>query len=142
MLVTEIRSEFNQARKDRNLVAKSAYESVIAKMLIAEKDGKHEVPLKDDVVVDLLKKEIKELKETQSFYSEENEQYVLLESKINLLTGYLPEELPEERVIDIIREFVSKGETNKGKLIGLTIKEVGANFDKSKVAGLVNKVLS
>ena len=60
MLVTEIRSEFNQARKDHNLVAKSAYESVIAKMLIAEKDGKHEVPLKDDVVVDLLKKEIKE----------------------------------------------------------------------------------
>lgn len=142
MLVTEIRNEFNQARKDRNLIAKSAYESVIAKMLIAEKDGKHEVPLKDEVVVDLLKKEIKELKETQSFYSKENEQYVLLENKINLLTKYLPEELPEEKVIDIIRELVFKGETNKGKLIGLTIKEVGANFDKSKVAGLVSKVLS
>ena len=142
MLVTEIRGEFNQARKDRNLVAKSAYESVIAKMLIAEKDGKHEVPLKDDVVVDLLKKEIKELKETQSFYSKGNEQYTLLENRINLLTKYLPEELPEERVIDIIREFVSKGETNRSKLIGLTIKEVGANFDKSKVAGLVSKVLS
>lgn len=142
MLVTEIRSEFNQARKDRNLVAKSAYESVIAKMLIAEKDGKHEVPLKDEAVVDLLKKEIKELKETQSFYSKENEQYMFLEDKINLLTKYLPEELPEEKVIDIIKEFVSKGEANKGKLIGLTIKEVGANFDKSKVAGLVSKVLS
>ena len=67
---------------------------------------------------------------------------MLLENKINLLTKYLPEELPEEKVIEIIKEFVSKGETNKGKLIGLTIKEVGANFDKSKVAGLVTTVLS
>jgi hypothetical protein len=32
-------------------------------------------------------------------------------------------------------------EQNKGKLIGLTVKEIGSKFDKSKIAGLVNEVI-
>ena len=32
-------------------------------------------------------------------------------------------------------------EQNKGKLIGLTVKEIGTRFDKSKIAGLVNEVI-
>ena len=33
-------------------------------------------------------------------------------------------------------------ETNMGKIIGLVVKEIGNQFDKSKIAPLVKQVLS
>ena len=45
----------------------------------------------------------------------------------------------EEEVIEIIKKF-KETESNPGKLIGLTAKEVGNRFDKSKIAALVKQV--
>ena len=47
--------------------------------------------------------------------------------------------MTEEEVIEIIKKL-KKTETNPGKLIGLTVKEVGNKFDKSKIAALVKQV--
>ena len=57
---------------------------------------------------------------------------------------YLPKQLTEDEVIDIVKKVIENNhdEKNRGKLIGLTVKEVGNKFDKSKIAGIVNKVLS
>ena len=44
-----------------------------------------------------------------------------------------------EEVIEIIKRL-KETETNPGKLIGLTAKEVGNRFDKSKIAALVKQV--
>ena len=46
-----------------------------------------------------------------------------------------------DEVKEIIKRFFEQ-EKNKGKLIGLTVKEVGSKFDKSKIAQLVNEVIS
>jgi hypothetical protein len=43
-----------------------------------------------------------------------------------------------------VKEIITKlfeVEKNKGKLIGLTVKEIGSKFDKSKIAGLVTEVI-
>jgi hypothetical protein len=47
--------------------------------------------------------------------------------------------MSEEEVIEIIKRL-KETETNPGKLIGLTVKEVGNRFDKSKIAALVKQV--
>jgi hypothetical protein len=47
--------------------------------------------------------------------------------------------MSEEEVIAIIKRL-KETETNVGKLIGLTVKEVGNQFDKSKIAALVRSV--
>ena len=63
-------------------------------------------------------------------------------SKLNLqVEEYLPKQLTEEEVIEIIKR-VKGNETNMGKIIGLTAKEVGNSFDKKKIAALVKGVLS
>ena len=43
--------------------------------------------------------------------------------------------------MNIIKEILTSGETNMGKIIGATVKKVGNNFDKSKIAGLVKKIM-
>lgn len=144
MLQTEIREKFNQARKEQNKELKATYEMVISKMIYEEKSGKYEkgAGLTDDVVQNIIIKIIKELKETQSFYKIENPKYSELENQIKELSQYLPKEMSENEVISIIKNIISSGESNVGKVTGLTIKQVGNSFDKSKISGLVKKVIN
>ena len=125
--------------KDENL--KSAYSMVKAKILVEEKSGKYTLPLTDDVVVAIITKEVKELKETQTFYKPEDQMYADINVKIAALSEYLPKQMTAEEVKEVIARLLTQ-ETNKGKLIGLTVNEVGNRYDKSKIAQLVNEVVN
>jgi len=147
----KIRSAFNDARKNKDELKRKTYESVIAKITVAEKSGKYSLPLKDDNIVDIIQKEIKELEETRACYLEippltsiENkivDKVSELDAQIKELKQYLPEMMPEEDVRCIISEIVASGETNKGKIIGATVKVVGNRFDKSLISKMVATVL-
>lgn len=141
MLTVElIRNKVNEARKSHNKEMESVYSMLLSKALVAEKSGKYPNGLSEDVLIGLAKKEVKEMQETLSFYKEENDRTRELNIKIAELSQYIPAELTEEQVIEIIKN-IAKSEANKGKVIGLVCKEVGNKFDRSKVAPLVNKVI-
>ena len=141
MLTVEvIRNKINEARKSHDKEMESVYSMLLSKALVAEKSGKYPNGLSEDVLIGLAKKEVKEMQETLSFYKEENDRTRELNIKIEELSQYIPAELTEAQVIEIIKN-IAKSETNKGKVIGLVCKEVGNNFDRSKVAPLVNKVI-
>lgn len=141
MLQETINTKWKEAFKAKDLVLKSAYESIKAKTLVEEKSGKHKLPLADDVIVSIITKEVKELKETQSYYKSEDQAYIDINKKIEALSEYLPKQMTEEEVKSIILKL-SSTESNKGKLTGLVIKEIGNRFDKSQVSKLVSEVLS
>lgn len=143
MLEQTIRNKFNEARKSKNELMRKPYESVVAKIMVAEKSGKHPLPLTDDVIVGVIQKEIKELEETKSCYASISAIDAVrnIDLQIAELKQYLPAELGEEEVIEKIKEVINSGETNKGKIIGGVAKYVGSRFDKSKIAGLVAKVV-
>lgn len=141
MLKDLILEEWKNLFKNRDVIGKSAFESVKAKILVAEKSGNYTLPLDDAVVETIIVKEIKELEETRSFYKETDEKYSEFNYKINLLKKYLPQQLTEAEVKEIINKLKQQ-EPNMGKLIGLTVKEVGSRFDKSKIGLLVKEVLN
>ena len=138
-----IRNKFNEARKNKNELMRKTYESAIAKIMVAEKSGKYTLPLSNDVIVSLLQKEVKELEETKACYVTMSavDSVNNIELQIAELKQYLPSELSEAEVVEKIKEVISGGETNKGKIIGAIAKFVGSRFDKSKIAGLVAKVM-
>ena len=136
-----VRDKILECRKKQNKVIESVYSQVLNKILVASKSGKYPNGVPDGVVVDLAKKEIKEMEETLSFYKEENQTTQELHIKINELKEYLPAELTKDQVIEIIKQLAAT-ESNRGKLIGMVCKQVGSNFDRSKVAPLVNKILN
>ena len=109
------------------------------KIMIAEKSGQFELPLTDEQIVNIIAKEVKEREELLSVYKPEDEPYILAEYSIKELSQYLPKQMSEDEVIEIIKRL-KETEPNVGKLIGLTVKEVGNRFDKSKIATLVRSV--
>ena len=140
MLQEQINLKWKEFYKARDMVGKSAFESVKSKILVAEKSGNYELPLADSIIEGIIVKEVKELQETKSYYKPEDKQYKDLDYKISLLNEYLPKQMTTEEVKAIITKLAVT-EQNKGKLIGLTVKEIGTRFDKSKIAGLVNEVI-
>lgn len=140
MLQEQINLKWKELFKARDTVGKSAFECVKSKILVAEKSGNYELPLADSIVESIIVKEVKELQETKTYYKPEDQQYKDLDYKISLLNEYLPKQMSVEEVKAVIVKLYEQ-EQNKGKLIGLTVKEIGSKFDKSKIAGLVNEVI-
>lgn len=134
-----INQKFIEAFKTREYIRRYPYEVMKQRILTAEKSGQFELPLTDEQIVNLIAKEVKEREELMFIYKPGDEQFILAEYAVNELSQYLPKQLTETEVIEIIKKL-KETEPNTGKLIGLTVKEVGNRFDKSKIAALVKMV--
>ena len=134
-----INKKFIEEFKTRVAIRRYPYEIMKQRIMVAEKSGQFELPLTDEQITNLIVKECKEREELLKVYKPEDEQYILAEYTLKELSQYLPKQMSEEEVIEIIKRL-KETETNPGKLIGLTVKEVGNRFDKSKIAALVKQV--
>ena len=131
-----INEKWKEAFKARDIEKRTAYELIKQRIMVAEKSGQIELPLSDEYITNLIIKEVKEREDVLSFYKPEDEQYVLAKAVITELEQYLPKQMTEDEVIAIIQR-IKETEPNLGKVIGLTVKEVGSRFDKAKIAQLV-----
>lgn len=136
MLKELINEKWKEAFKARDMEKRTAYELIKQRIMVAEKSGQVELPLSDDYITNLIVKELKERADVLTFYKPEDEAYIMAKAVIAELEKYLPQMMSEDEVIAIIAR-IKESESNMGKVIGLTIKEVGNRFDKSKIAALV-----
>ena len=139
MMKELINEKWKEAFKARDMEKRTAYEMIKQKILVAEKSGLYTLPLSDEQITNLIIKEIKEREDVMQFYKPEDEAYKMAVAIIAELDQYLPKQMTEEEVIAIIKR-IKETEPNMGKVIGLTVKEVGNRFDKSKIAALVKQV--
>ena len=134
-----VNNSWKEAFKNRDMIKRTAYELVKQRIMVAEKSGQFELPLTDEQITNLIIKECKEREDLLTIYKPIDEQYLTAKGVIEELEQYLPKQMTETEVVEIIRRL-KETESNVGKLIGLTVKEVGNRFDKSKIASLVRSV--
>ena len=134
-----INEKWKEAFKARDTEKRTAYELIKQRIMVAEKSGQVELPLSDEYITNLIIKEVKEREDVLTFYNSNDEQYIAAKAVIAELEQYLPKQMEESEVIEIIKR-IKATEPNMGKVIGLTVKEVGNAFDKSKIAALVKRV--
>ena len=139
MLKELINEKWKEAFKARDMEKRTAYEMLKQRIMVAEKSGQFELPLTDEQITNLIIKEIKEREDVRQFYKPEDDAYKMATAIIAELDQYLPKQMSEEEVIAIIKR-IKETEPSLGKVIGLTVKEVGNRFDKSKIAALVRSV--
>ena len=139
MLKELINEKWKEAFKARDMEKRTAYEMLKQRIMVAEESGQFELPLTDEQITNLIIKEIKEREDVRQFYKPEDDAYKMATAIIAELDQYLPKQMSEEEVIAIIKR-IKETEPNLGKVIGLTVKEVGNRFDKSKIAALVRSV--
>jgi uncharacterized protein YqeY len=128
-----IQEKWKEAFKAKDDEKRFAYEMLKQRIMVAEKSGQFELPLTDEQITNLILKEYKEREDLFTVYKEGDNEYAMSLASMKELEQYLPKQMTEEEVIAIIKRL-KETELNMGKLMGLTVKEVGNRFDKSKIA--------
>lgn len=97
----------------------------------------------DEVVIDVVSKQVKTHKESIEEFKKGNRQDLIdnLNREINLLSKYLPEQLSEEEVRNEIDKVFDKVKPTSIKDMGAIMKELGPIFKGKADMKLVNAIV-
>lgn len=133
------------AMRDKDVLKKNAIQMARSAVLQVEKDTK--VTLDDDGVVEVIAKEVKKRRDSIQEYEKAGRQDVIdnLQKEIDSLTIYLPEQLTEEELEDIVKQTVQELSVTSSKEIGKVMQgimpKVKGRADGRIVNQIVKKIL-
>lgn len=138
--------DIKSAMKSQDKVALSVVRMLKSDIQMAELNKKSE--LTDDEVVAIVSKQIKMRKDSIKEFEKGNRNDLIEQSEqeIKILEKYLPEQLTEEEVIDIINNVFGKvnptSQSDMGKIMGVLTPLVKGKTDMGIVSKIVKEKLS
>jgi len=102
--------------------------------------------ISDEGVIRILEKNIKQTKETIEYAKQANSDEKVQEGNfaLSVLTQYLPKQLSEVEVNDMLKEIIKNGNyTSKdmGKIMKEIMEKVNGKFDRTKINPMVKNLL-
>jgi uncharacterized protein len=133
------------ARDSRRLEALRAIKAAL--LLEKTKEGTTgEIP--DTVELKLLQKLVKQRKESAEIYKNAN-RADLAENELfeaSIIEKFLPQQLPEEKVREIIQKIITENNASSlkdmGKIMGIANKELAGKADNKLISVIVKELLS
>jgi uncharacterized protein YqeY len=137
--------DLKAAMKEKDKIRKDAVQMVRAAILQVEKDQK--ITLDDAGVIEVVARELKKRKDSLSDFEKGGRQDLIDNTtrEIEVLSKYLPEQLSDEALEQIVRESIVEAgaQTIKDmvKVMKIILPKVKGKAEGSKVNALVKKVL-
>ena len=138
-------SDMRTAMKQKDTVRKTVLSMARAAILQLEKDKRTE--LDDQGVMEVIAKEIKSRKEALEMFKQGGRQDLVEqnEKEIEILGEYLPPQLSESEIREIIRETIEKvgaaGMKDMGKVMGAVMPQVKGRAEGGTVNRMVKEML-
>ncbi len=145
-LKEQLFDDLKQAMKDKDTVKKDIVQLVRAGVLQLEKDNK--VQAADEDVMAVITKEIKKLKDVLPDFEKAGRQDLIDEAnkKIAILKAYLPEQMSEDAIKQLIRQTIEQTGAvsikDMGKVMGAVSAQTKGRADNKLVSQLVKEILS
>ena len=146
-LKEQLFNDLKTAMKEKDSLKKEVIQIVRAGVLQIEKDNKIE-NLDDDSVLSVISKEIKKINDVMPDFEKAGRQDLVDEAnkKIVLLKAYLPEQLSEaeieEIVAETIKEVAAQSIRDMGKVMGSVTAKTKGKADNKLVSTIVKKLLN
>lgn len=147
-LLETIRTDLVAARRTRNNVASNVLRTVIAE---CEKQahgtgGQQAHVLTDQEVLGVITKLTKSVTETKALVQKAGridsiEEAMKLSDELDLLAGYLPQQLTADELRAVVVQLVESG-LNFGKVMAALRENHGGTYDAKQAADLVKEVLA
>ena len=136
MLKEELKKNEIAAMKARDKQTVSVLRLVNAEIKAFEVNERTEI--QDENVIKIIEKQIKQLKETLEYSIKLNDEEKIADGNfaINLLSPYLPKQLEDEVVEQMLKDIIEKNNfTSKdmGKIMKEIMPLVNGKFDRSKI---------
>jgi uncharacterized protein YqeY len=134
--------DMKSAMKEKDLIKKNTVQMTRAAILQVEKDNK--VTLDDEGVIEILAKEVKKRKDVLPEYEKSGRQDLIddLNREVEVLMGYLPEQLSEEEleqmIKTVIEEVGASAMKDMGKVMAAIMPKTKGRAD-GKMINLITK---
>lgn len=144
MLKQQIMTDMKQCMKAKMQTELTGIRMLNAAIKNKEIDLKKE--LTDVEIIAIVKKQIKEHKDSLSYIKDQNStDAIAYKTYISTLEGYLPEEMPEEEAKTIIEKLLAEnnisGKSNMGPAMKLAKPALEGKIDMSIVSKIVREIL-
>jgi len=145
MLQAKLQSDLRQSQLARDEIKVSTLRLLLSEIKNAEIAKGEE--LSDQDIISVIQKEVKKRKEASLAFRQggREEQAQKEESESSVLEGYLPSQLSNEELTNIVESTINEiGATSiqdMGKVIGAVMVKVKGQADGGKVSGLVKERL-
>lgn len=128
------------AMKEKDVIRKNTVQMVRSAILQYEKDNLKE--LDDDGVLDIIAKELKKRRDVLPEYEKSNREDLIdgIKREIEILLSYLPKQLTEEELEEIVKEAVSKTNASSLKDMGKIMQEVMPKVKGRADGKMINEI--
>lgn len=133
--------DLKNAMKNGDNVSKTAIQMARSAVLQVEKDTR--VTLDDDGIVEIIAKEVKKRMDTLPDFEKSNRQDLIdnLKAEIEVLKKYLPQQLSEGEIEEIVKEAISSTGATSAKEIGKVMQAVMPKTRGKADGKLVNQIV-
>ncbi len=138
--------DMKESMKEKDTIRKNTVQLVRSGILQIEKDKK--IELDDEGVLDVIARELKKRRDSLPEFEKSGRTDLIenLKREIEVLLGYLPAQLTESEIQNIVNETVSElgasSMKEMGKVMGAITPKVKGRADNKIVSDLVKKALS
>ena len=144
-LKEKLQEDLKSSMKNKDTIRKSVVTLIRAAIKQYEVDNR--VELADDAIIDIISKQLKQRKDSLAEFEKANRDDLIEETKseIQVLEGYLPQQLSEEElekiVIETIAEVSATSMKDMGKIMATIKPKTAGRADGRKINELVKKNL-
>ena len=144
-LKEKLQEDLKSSTKNKDTIKKSVVTLIRAAIKQHEVDNR--VELADDAIIDIISKQLKQRKDSLAEFVKANRDDLVEETKseIQVLEGYLPQQLSEEElekiVIETIAEVGATSMKDMGKIMAAIKPKTAGRADGRKINELVKKNL-
>ena len=137
----QILEDLKTAMKNQDKERLAVIRMVKGSIQISELNKKHE--LSDEEVIEVISKEIKSRKDSINEFKKGGREDLIqkTQNEINILSEYLPKQLTEEEITEIIDAVFNKVKPESSKDMGKVMKELKPQVSGKTDMGLVSKIV-
>lgn len=144
MLKETLKKDEIAAMKARDKAKVSVLRLVNAEIKAYEVNNREDIS--DENVIKIIEKSIKQNKEALEYAKQANNEEKIAEANfaIEVLTPYLPKQLTDEEVNEMLKEIITSGSytaADMGKIMKEIMPKVSGKFDRSKINPMVKALL-
>jgi len=146
MLKEKLLEDMKVSMREKNVIRKNVIQMVRAAVLQVEKDK--QIELADEQIIEVIAKETKKRKDSIEDYKKGGREDLVnqIEKEIDILSEYLPKQLSEAEIEEIVKVVIhdTGAETIKdmGKVMKVAKEKIGAAADGKTINEIVKKLLN
>jgi len=146
-LEERISTDLKEAMKAKDQAKVRSIRAIKAAILLLKTDGSGQ-EITPDKEIKLVQKLVKQRKDSMDIYlKQDREDLAAVErEEITVLEAYLPEQISEAELTDIIKKIIettgASGMSDMGKVMGIASKELAGKADGKTISGIVKTLLS